>query len=305
MDLSILIPNYDENVVQLTQSLHRLASELHIDFEILICDQATSKAHFEANNALNDLPHVQYFKWHERLGRSANRNYLADQSTGTWLMFIDSDAEIISHDSLKRFWNAKHADSAICGTMYYTPEDPGAKFRLRWKYGRNREMRSPITRSRNPYHSFISFVFLIGRDSFNKVRFNEELIEYGHEDTLFGKQLQGALIRPMHIDVNILHNGLIPAEAFIDKVEQSIRSLKVLTEIGEVDEEYTIYRFYKKLKTLRLEGIAGRLFSRFRGRLLKNLTGPNPSLRQLDLYKLGYYCTLMSGPNASSSTTRS
>lgn len=293
--LSILIPNFDENVTQLVRDLHAQASALDTSFEILICDQADSTRHFKENDALNQLENVRYFKWNERMGRAANRNHLADEAKGEWIFFIDSDAAIIEEDSLQRFWNAKHWEAATCGTMYYHPTPPeDSSLMLRWKFGREREMRSPIERSRNPYNSFISFAFLIGKDSFNKVRFNEKVVEYGHEDTLFGKQLDEACIRPMHIDVNILHIGLIPGEAFLEKVRQSNRSLKVLVDNGLANEGYNVYKWYLRLKKTGMAAAMRIYFSRNKSKLEAHLLGEDPSLRKLDIYKLGYFCELMS-----------
>lgn len=293
--LSILIPNYDENVKKLVLDLHEQASDLDTSFEILICDQADSRVHFEDNDSLNKMAFVRYFKWNERMGRAANRNHLADEAKGDWLFFIDSDAELIERDSLQRFWNAKHWEAASCGTMYYHPTPPADKnLMLRWRFGREREMKSPIERSRNPYNSFISFAFLIGKDSFNKVRFNEKVTEYGHEDTLFGKQLKSAFIRPMHIDVNILHQGLIPAEAFLEKVRQSNRSLKILAENGLADDTYGVYKWYVRLKKLGGVKAMKLYFKKNKAKLEQQLTSANPSLRKLDIYKLGCFCELMS-----------
>ncbi|NVK28932.1 MAG: glycosyltransferase [Flavobacteriia bacterium] len=303
--LSILIPNFDENVDKLVRDLYAQASELDTSFEILICDQSDSKENFEINNALNELEEVQYFKWSELPGRAANRNHLASKAKGEWYFFIDSDAELIHPWTLSRFWKAKHSESAICGTMYYRDEDPGPEFRLRWKYGRKREMRSPIERSKSPFSSFISFAFLIGCDSFEKVKFNESVVEYGHEDTLFGKHLKYAMIRPMHIDADILHNGLIPADEFIEKVRQSIRSLALLTELGHIDDDFKIYKIQQWLAKARLDYVLALKFKVFRGLLEYNLKGKNPSLFLLDVYKLGYYCTLRKGLSKSAKTLRS
>lgn len=293
--LSILIPNYDEDVSTLVHELHRQASQLDTTFEILICDQASSDRHLNTNEALNELAGVRYFKWNERKGRAANRNHLANEAKGEWLLFIDSDALLIEPDSLQRFWNAKHWDSASCGTMYYPPSPPeDSSLILRWKYGREREMKSPIERSRNPFDSFISFVFLIGKDSFNKVRFNEKVVEYGHEDTLFGQQLKEAYIRPMHIDVNVLHDGLIPGEAFLEKVRQANRSLKVLVDHDLANQDYGVYRWFLRLKKVGGVPVMRAYFKRNREKLESQLLGPDPSLRKLDFYKLGYFCELMS-----------
>lgn len=303
--LSILIPNFDEDVTQLVHDLHTQARELETDFEILICDQASTTEHFEANSKLSELGNVNYFKWNDRPGRAANRNHLADMAKGEWLFFIDSDAALIESDTLDRFWKAKHWESVICGTMYYLPEPPSERYILRWTYGREREMQSPIDRSRDPYQSFISFAFLIGKDSFNAVRFNEGITEYGHEDTLFGHDLKKGLIRPMHIDAKVLHLGLIPAADFLEKTRQSIRSLVLLEENGLAKDYFRVVNVYKKFKRWGLTGGLVSYFKLRRGTMERQLASSVPSLRTFDLYKLCYFACLMRDSSAPSKINRS
>ncbi len=303
--LSILIPNYDENVVELVNDLHSQASKLETEFEILISDQAEQSSHFEANNQLNELSNTRYFQWRERIGRSANRNHLADEAKGIWLFFIDDDAKLIQEDTLDRFWKAKHSECVIGASVTYSSEKPAPPFRLRWKYGRSREMRTPMARSRTPYQSFLSFAFLIGKENFNKVRFDESITEYGHEDTLFGKQIKYAFIRPMYIDAPIEHLGIEPSDVFLKKTTKAVENLAALCEKGLVDEDFKLYQTQQSIAKYRLDYLLAIYFKVFGRFMQKNLTGSNPSLFLFDLWKLSYFCTLRRGVKITSKTLRS
>lgn len=303
--LSVLIPTYDENVVALATALSEQIAQLPEGGELIIVDQASNGAFASANQSINSLPHSQYISWNEKRGRAANRNHLADIAKGDWLLFLDSDTEVISPNLLLSFWNEREEKGVVCGKMVYTDVQPPGDLRLRWKYGRAREMRSAHERNKHPFNSFLSFAFLIHRNSFNLVRFNEEIVEYGHEDTLFGKRLAHEFIRVKHTDIPLLHTGIIPADEFLEKVRQSIRSLEVLTENGHVDEDFRVYALQQRLAKMHLDTLAAGFFKICRKAMERNLTSRHPSLTLLDIYKLTYFCTLRRGVSTSAKTLRS
>lgn len=303
--ISILIPTYDEDVTLLVSTLSKQASELSHEAEILVCDQARNGEHLHTNQNLNRLKNVQYFNWTEKKGRSANRNYLASIAANEWLLFLDSDTEVISESFIEDFYQLRKKSAAICGKMVYTSTDPGSELRLRWKYGIHREMKSAAERNQYPHRSFLSYAFLIHKDDFIKVKFDEDIIEYGHEDTLFGKRLAHEFIEPIHTDIPLLHLGLIPAADFLEKVRQSVRSLRVLTEKGWVDEDFKLYSVQQKLAKMKLDGLMGWFFKAFHKMMEKQLTSSHPSLTVLDIYKLSYFCTFIKGVKISSKTLRS
>lgn len=303
--LSVLIPTFDEDVASLVRGLWNQAQFLEPEWEIIISDQCPDGKHTVSNQSLSQLEHVNYHFWNEKPGRSANRNHLADLAGGEWLLFLDSDSDVISDSFLSDFWEARESGKVICGQMFYRPEDPGPEFRLRWKYGRAKEMTPASIRNKHPYKSFISFAFLIGSADFNKVRFDESIVEYGHEDTLFGKHLKHHFILPKHTDIPLLHTGLISAPSFMEKVDQSIRSLELLCKTGKADEDFRMYAVQQRLARFKGDLLLAWWFRAFKTALTRNLLGPKPSLFLMDLYKLGYFCTLRRGVKTSAKTLRS
>ncbi|TNE28745.1 MAG: glycosyltransferase [Bacteroidetes bacterium] len=303
--ISILIPTYDEDVTALATALSKQAKALDEKAEVLICDQAPNGSHQSSNLKLNTLSNVEYLLWNEKSGRSANRNYLAERASNEWLLFLDSDTQVISDDFVKSFADRKEKGHAICGKMVYSEEDPGPKMRLRWKYGRAREMKSAKQRNVRPFSSFLSYCFLIHKRDFDKVKFDEQIVEYGHEDTLFGKRLAHEFITPIHTDIPLLHTGLIPPSNFLDKVRQSVRSLNQLTERGLVDEDFKLYHTQQRLAKYRFDYLLALFYRIFHKAMEAQLCGAHPSLMVLDLYKLSYFCTFRKGVKTSSKTLRS
>ena len=79
--ISILIPTYNSICVELVRSLQQQAELLAIDYEIIVADDG-STAHdcLQANRAIRQLPHCQFMEREQNTGRTAIRNFLAQQA---------------------------------------------------------------------------------------------------------------------------------------------------------------------------------------------------------------------------------
>ncbi len=112
--------------------------------------------------------------------------------------------------------------------MMHLPGDPDKL--LRWKYGKWREQRKASEKNKNPNEWFSTFNVLIEKTVFAKIRFNEELKQYGYEDTLMGYQLKKADIEVLHIDNGLIHEGLETNKEFLNKTKLGIENLSKLYE---------------------------------------------------------------------------
>ena len=130
---------------------------------------------------------------------------------------------------------------------------------------------------------------------FSKIRFYEELKQYGHEDTLFGYQLKKAGIDILHIDNGLLHEGLETNRDFLTKTKLSIENLSklydIVTDLRTFSETATLLKYYNRLKILRLTRIFAGLFIRYRDRMERHLDSSDPSLKLLRFYKTSMLCT--------------
>lgn len=295
--LSVCIPIYNFDVRQLVYDLHNQAETLKMEYEILLIDDGSTADFREKNKELAVLAHTYYEELDKNIGRSAIRNLLAGKAQYTYLVFMDCDAKISKNDYLEQYAKVCQPNIVCFGGCVYDDVLSDKKFYLRWLFGRSREDIDIEIRYQHPNTSFTTFNFLIDKDVFNRVKFDEHLTSYGHEDTLFGIELANQNIQISHIYNPLIHIGLDDAETFIRKTELSMDNLvRIQQKLGEDGEAFTLsvksLRVYEKLRQLRLTSLITFFFRYTKKGLLNNLLGSKPKMICLDLYKLGYLCTI-------------
>ena len=278
--LSILIPVYRWDVRHLVHELTAQAKQLGLEFELLVYDDCSGQQFFINEKIATEYNQIRYKKMPVNLGRSVLRNRLAGDARGTWLLFLDADAQVIHPDYLRKYWEHRHRAPVSCGgTAYATTPPRNPAHYLRWHYGRRREQRSAATRQAAPYRAFSTFNFLIRRDTFRSVRFDERLREYGHEDTIFGWELARRGIAIHHLNNPLRHEGLDAATVFLAKTERSISNL------------FALSRYYptfdtRLLRAYRLHPFIVKRVAMMEPLLRRQLLSKRPSLRVFDLWKL-------------------
>ncbi|MCB0585737.1 MAG: glycosyltransferase [Phaeodactylibacter sp.] len=287
--LSILIPIYNFDVRRLAGELHRQAAAFPAAVEILCFDDG-SEAHWKTlNRELAGLPMAVYKELPQNLGRSRIRNVLADAARGSHLLFMDCDSEVPDDAYLRRYLEALDEESLLYGGRVYRAEPPAdPQLYLHWLYGSRREQMSPARRREQPYHHFMTNNFLIPAVVFQSIRFDERLLQYGHEDTLFGMELRKRKVPVKHLDNPLVHIGLEPAEAFLDKTRKGVCNLAFLYRSG-TETETRIGAFYQQLQRLGLGHLVKIGLRPLRPLLRRNLLSRRPSLFFLDLYKLSIF----------------
>lgn len=295
--LSILIPNYNQNVTKLVHLLNEQVKKNGYIAEIIVGDDASDRLVYESNKPIEKLDEARMIREENQVGRAMIRNILAKEAKYNKFLFIDSDALVINSDFLENYIKfLNDYEVLVGGVMYqkFVPENP--KQILRWKYGRQKEEKPAETRRRNPYSSFSAFNFLISKETFQSVRFDENIREYGHEDTLFGYELLKGSIPIVHIDNPLLHTGLDENDVFLEKTRNSLKNLSILFVEMNFSKifrnQVSLLKTYSLIKKFRLLGIAKLKFRLFRKPLENKLIGRSPSVWLYQLYKLGYYCCL-------------
>jgi glycosyltransferase involved in cell wall biosynthesis len=293
--LSICIPVYNFNVTELVTSLHNEAETLAVEYEIVLSDDASSAVYQNANSLLSGLSNVRFLRSETNLGRTKNRNKLFETARYPYILFMDCDSKISKIDYIKDYLPYCLPGSICQGGRIYDAEKPADnKLVLHWKVGRSRESWPANVRAEKPNNSFMTCNFLIDKDIFNIVQFDERLQGYGNEDTLFGIALMKKDIRISHIDNPLYHVGLEASDVFLSKIEESLRCYHKINFLYDNDPQFIesckILRVEKKIKRWHLVGSIKRLFIFFRKVMSRNLTGKNPRLFVYDLYRLGYLC---------------
>ncbi len=289
--ISILIATYQWDTEALVERLVLEISSKKLVAEIICIDDASG---FVQSERFHSFPYLQYSVLDTNIGRSAIRNRLAKQAKYPLLLFLDADSLPVGHDFLSDYLVAATSVDVVCGgTSYYNTPPSKRTELLRWTYGKEREERSASKRLIDPYVSFTSNNFLISKLVFDRFPFDEEIREYGHEDTLFGIGLKENKVSISHIDNPVYHLGLDDGAVFLSKTEQAVVNLSKLYNKGLIGKEVRLIAAFLKLRALGLTYIFRVYFRMIEKKLIKNLLGEHPSLRKMDLYKLGLFVQQM------------
>jgi len=292
--LSICIPVYNYDVGCLVKDLHLQAMKAGYPFEIILMDDASDE-YFRNLNQIVDIKEVRYIQLDENIGRAKIRNRLAEEAKFHNLLFMDCDSAVSSELYIENYVRFFNSHTVCCGGRIYEDKKPADSTFLRWKYGVERECATAEERRKNPNAGFQTNNFLINKSIFEKVKFNEDLTGYGHEDTLFGLELLKQEIIIEHIDNPLIHLGLENAEDFLKKTENGIKNLyKVEMLLREKYPEYISHSDLTwaklSLQKFHLSCIVSKLFNKLRWPMKNNLLSKNPFLIIFDLYRLGLLC---------------
>ena len=277
--LSILIPIYNYNAVPLVKKIKEQAHKTNVLFEI-ICLNDASSLFLTENQELAQLPCVRYEISDKNQGRSKTRNQLAKRAQYDWLLFLDTDVMPVDEFLIERYLPFLNADKqAVYGGIVYSDNQPEKQKLLRWVYGRSREALTAEQRQKNPYLSFLTLNFLIHKDIFKTVQFNEDIPNMRHEDSLFSYHLKINQVKISHIENPVEHLGLDYFENAIIKEKESLFALKNLLDQNLIDPNYIkIGRVFCTLKKYRLTFLGAFFYHGTRFFFLKNIGSSNPSL---------------------------
>lgn len=291
--LSILIPIYNFDVTNFVADLSQQATTCGIDFEILCFDDGSTGKFKLKNQTLSNISNVIYTELPQNVGRSKIRNLLAKEAKFEYLLFLDCDSKTNSLQFIANYLKHAKPNTVVYGGRNYDAKPPKEKdFFFRWWYGVNRETISVIERERNPYHSFMTNNFLIPKTLFLSIKLDEELVGYGHEDTLFGIELRKRNINIYHINNPLCHIGLESVEEFLQKSKEGIKNLHQLINSGKIDKTVKLYRFYNLAKKVGLEIKILSYYNKNKNKLEEKFKKEKPNLKWFDLYKLGYLISL-------------
>ena len=291
--ISILIPTYNYDVTILVKELHKQLTTAAITFEILVLDDASGKLIAE-NDTLNALSHTTFKPLEKNIGRSAIRNLLAATATFENLLFLDADTKVIRDDFVQKYLDAITPEiQIIYGGIVYQEQAPAKEELLRWIYGNEREALDVSERNKAPYLRFLTLNFFIKKSVFEIHRFNEEIPNLRHEDTLFALGSKKLALNIKHIDNPVMHLGLESSQVFLQKSMESVEALHMFVKTGLIEaNETSLSKKGKQLKNSLTKGLAKGFLSLCGGSIEKHLVSKDPSLFWFDVYRLCYYLKL-------------
>ncbi|MCI6111598.1 MAG: glycosyltransferase [Prevotella sp.] len=303
IDLSVLLPSYNNVCVSLVQVLQRQADALRgkldkpFSYEIIVADDgSTDAACIDANRVIGDMLHCRYLRMEQNVGRAQIRNVLISESRGDYVLLIDSDLFLCDDNYLYKYATST-ADVVYGGTRIggegFAMVDNEAntenlKGNLRYIYEKKAEpSHRAAFRQLRPNQEISVCNLYARRDIMEAHPFDSRFKAYGYEDVLFGKRLAESGIEVTHIDNPVLINEFEPNSVFVKKTEEAILTLcrfeQDLEGYSNLKTKVSTLGRYIPLSLFRL------WHRIMKNKEKRNLTGSKPSLLLFKLYKLGFF----------------
>ena len=293
--LSILIPTYNFDCLLLIRALHDQceklrAEDLAFDYEIIVADDCSPMREVVSwlDAGIRQLgERVRLLSLNDNVGRAEVRNVMLCEARGVWMMMIDSDAQVVREDFVKRYWEVRDdADVTIGGILHPSVAERGHELRI--AYERSFEKQRWLSwRQRHPYANFSVFNLMARRDVLTRFCFDTRCAEYGYEDFFLGVALATAGVRVSHIDNPLLHTGIDTSYDFLRKTETAVRTLSRLPMSLRRMTGLEIHA--SRFRNLHLDGVFVWVFTCFRTAVRRQLLSRYPSVVLLQLYKLACY----------------
>lgn len=303
IDLSILLPSYNNVCVSLVQALQRQADALWVKldkpfrYEIIVADDcSTDAACIDANRVIGDMLHCRYLRMEQNVGRAQIRNVLISESRGDYVLLIDSDLFLCDDNYLYKYATST-ADVVYGGTRIggeglamvdNEANTENLKGNLRYIYEKKAEpSHRAAFRQLRPNQEISVCNLYARRDIMEAHPFDSRFKAYGYEDVLFGKRLAESDIEVTHIDNPVLINEFEPNSVFVKKTEEAILTLcrfeQDLEGYSNLKTKVSTLGRYIPLSLFRL------WHRIMKNKEKRNLTGSKPSLLLFKLYKLGFF----------------
>lgn len=297
MQISVCIPVFNTYLHELVEALHFEieSNNLVNEVEIILIDDGSAIGFQLENQKLKDK--AKYIELTENVGRSKIRNLFLNYSEATYFLFLDGDSlipEKLKNHFLQNYISALSSETkCICGGRVY-PELTDIKgIELNYNYGVKIESKPTEIRKLNPNRSFMTNNFLIERTIFEKIRFDENLSMYGHEDTLFGLRLNAQKIRIKHIENPVLNGFIEKNTKFLDKTDSALKNLYYIynhyPEKKELVENVRLLSWYKSIDFFPLKQFILLIFGLFKSKIRKTLKEGSSNLKLFNFYKLGVF----------------
>lgn len=284
---SILIPTYNFDVYKLVHNVHTQLNDNKINFEIIVFEDGSK----EFENKIKDLKNVEIIYNEENIGRVKARQFLAKKAKYDWLIFLDADVIPKRNHFILNYLNATLLDyDVVFGGFAYYQTKPGNDYLLRWKYGKEQEEVFAFKRNKTPYKIIISANYMIKKTVFNAINFQMNAKGYGY-DNYYGALLKQYNTKVLHIDNEVYHLGIEKSRIYLKKKEQAaITLLKLLKEENITVHDNQLLGLYLNLKKFKSIFLLSGIYRLFSGLMKKNLTGNNPSIKILQLYRISFMC---------------
>lgn len=262
-----------------------------LHYEVLVADDASTQSEVKAaNRNIRQWDGCQLVELESNIGRARIRNFLAQQAQYPYLLFLDSDVQLVRPNYIQQYLQ-HDCDPVVYGGVCIQPNEELARHNLRYRYELECEPRFSVEQRRvSPYQGFRTSNFLVKRDLLLAHPFDERIRHYGYEDVLFGRRLLSAGIPVTHVENPVAVDDFEPNDVFLRKTEEGLRTLQSMS--AEMSEYTHILVWVEKLRKLHLSGIVLFLYRIAQGAIKRNLLGQSPNVKLYNIYRLCTYLAL-------------
>jgi glycosyltransferase involved in cell wall biosynthesis len=302
MKLSICIPIYNTDANELVEDLSNEIESRALNgrVEIIVIDDASEPEYAEKNATIEGK--CRYIGLSANVGRSKIRNLFAAYADGEYMLFMDGDSKIPPASKGRFISNyisaIGNATKCICGGRIYPKLENIKGIELNYLYGTKVESVAANKRQKNPNRSFMTNNFVISKEIFVKIPFDERLKQYGHEDTLFGIELMKNNIAVDHIYNPVLNGHIETNPIFLQKTIHAVENLHFIYSTSAdrplLARQITLLKWAQRLEISGVEHLFLRYFNIKKEKWRQQFIAGDINLIKFDLFKLGIYLELKS-----------
>ena len=240
------------------------------------------------NEELLDLEHVRYITRGKNIGRACIRNFLVQQATYEWVLFVDSDLSIIREDYILSYIQLDSTFLVAYGGYEVGNENTT---NLRYLYEKDAAPKHTMEqRKLHPYHHLHTANLMMKRTTALTYPFDERFKRYGFEDVLLGKRLQEHNVCIAQINNPLLFDHFETNGSYMEKTEEALQTL--YTFRNELSGFSSLLTLSYHLRRWGLHYLILFIFQQKRRKWRTILCGENPNLKLYMIYKLGYFISL-------------
>lgn len=284
VSLSILIPVYNADVVAQVAELRRQCMAITwLGWEIVVVDDGSPRGAADNNARIGSMLGCRIIRRGRNYGRAATRNFLARMAKNDTLLYIDSGL-VAPPGFVRRYVESIGSAKVVCGTV---DVDPEAVDRSSLRCLVELDARRRFTAARcagRPYKNFHTTAFMIDRRVMTANPMREDIVTYGHEDTLFGKQLEENGVSIAHIDNAVLFRRFESNARYLEKTREAIGTL--YDHRHELEGYSGLLSVASALSKWRLLWVARWIGRCFGGMMERKLSGKRPSLAVFHIYRV-------------------
>jgi len=289
-ELSILIPCYNCQCVELVKGLVTQCEDIEgLRYEVIVADDGSTDKHLcLLNEELLNLEHVRYITREKNIGRACIRNFLVQQATYEWVLFVDSDLSIIREDYILSYIQLDSTFLVAYGSYEVGNENTT---NLRYLYEKDAAPKHTMEqRKLHPYHHLHTANLMMKRTTALTYPFDERFKRYGFEDVLLGKRLQEYNVCIAQINNPLLFDHFETNDSYMEKTEEALQTL--YTFRNELSGFSSLLTLNYHLRRWGLHYLILFIFQQKRRKWRTILCGERPNLKLYIIYKLGYFISL-------------